>query len=442
MTDQYDVVIIGGGISGLSAAYFLERHHPNLSALLIEASPRLGGWVQTITLPSGQQYEAGPRSLRLRGEYALATVDLITSLGLEQDVLKASPAASSRYVILNGRPVALPEGFLDLIRTPVGRELAKKMFLEPFQKRGTVDDESVASFFSRRAPSPIVNKLANALVSGIWGGEASRLSIYNTFPDLKEADVRYGSCLIGGIASLFQKKERPKIRGMCSFSKGIEQLAKAMSAQLRMPILTDTTVQTIDLTSSSIELHFSQGTVRANKVILALPEPAIRQLLPSFFGNEQAVPHASFATVVMGWKEDGLPRKGFGILAPSSEEAHVLGIVFDSCVFPEQNTHMKTRLTAILGGTRWPAVNHQSDETLFQIASSAVASWTGMTAPCAEYSVIRSPSAIPQHPVGSRRLAPYRLSSCGRVCAIAPSIGGVSVNQCITAGSKAASWIQ
>lgn len=424
---MYDAVIIGGGISGLSAAYFLERAHPHLSSLLIEARPHVGGWVQTITLPSGQQYESGPRSLRLRGESALATTDLIISLNLENDVIKASKEASSRFVILGGAPITLPKGFLDLIRTPVGRELAKKTCLEPFQKRGSVDDESVAAFFARRAPSPIVEKLTNALISGIWGGEASLLSIYQTFPELKEDDIRYGSCLIGRLASLFQKKERPKIQGLCTFKNGMQQLVTAIQANLRMPISTETTVKEILISPSALDIISTRGSIRAKKVILALPEHTIRNLVPSLFENEEAVPHASFATIVMGWKEDVLSQRGFGILSPSSEDPHVLGIVLDSCVFPEHNTHMKTRMTIILGGVRWPEGIHQSNATLVHIASSKVASWTGVVQPCAEYSVVRSASAIPQPAVGTRRLTPYRTSHCQRIYAIAPKIGRAHV---------------
>ena len=442
MKKTYDVVIIGGGISGLSAAYFLERSHPELSALLIEASTRLGGWIKTITLPSGQQYETGPRSLLFRGESSLATADLITYLGLENDVIKASKEASSRYVVIDGAPVALPEGLFDLIRTPIGRELAKKIFLEPFQKRGSVDDESVAAFFARRAPSPLVEKLANALTSGIWGGEASLLSIYQTFPELKEWDLRYGSCLIGAIASIFQKKKRPKMQGLYTFTGGLQQLVTTLQANLHMPILTENTVQEIHISPDAIDLISPQGSIRAHKVILALPESITRYLVPSLFRNEFASLNASFATVVMGWEEDCLPRRGFGILAPSSEDPHVLGIVLDSCVFPEHNTHMKTRMTVILGGMRWSMGIDQSDETLLQIASSRVGAWTGVRAPCTEHRVIRSECAIPQPFVSTRRLTPYRMSRCGRICAISPSIGGVSVNQCITAGYKAGQLVK
>jgi oxygen-dependent protoporphyrinogen oxidase len=437
----YDVVILGGGISGLSAAYALERTHPGLSALLIEEKSRLGGWMQTVTLPSGQRYEAGPRSLLLRGKDAIATDDLIRSVGLGNEVLFANRQSNARYVIINGVPTQLPMGFVDLIRTPTGRQLARKIFCEPFLHRGTAEDESVASFFARRAPSPLVDKLANALVSGIWGGDPTQLSICRTLPELKEAEQKYGSCLVGALASMFQKKERPQIRGLCSFKNGLESLVTAIRSRLRMPIVLQTPVHSIDPSSDPILITTSTGSVRARKVIIALSELSGRRLAPSLYGTAAPVPHASFATVVMGWETDCLERRGFGMLAPSTEDPHVLGVVLDSCVFPEQNTQMPTRMTVILGGARWPAVAEQSDETLLRIASSRVAAWTGVGRPCTESAVLRSIAAMPQPIVGSRPLCPYLASPCQRLFAIGPAIGGVAVKHCISSGYRVAADI-
>ena len=437
----YDVAILGGGISGLCAAYALEQKNPALSMVLVEEKPRLGGWVQTAVLPSGQRYEAGPRSLLLRGEGAIAAADLIHSLGLEEEVLLEDRQAAFRYVIINGTPVRLPTGLFDMVRTPIGRELAKKIAAEPFQQRGTTEDESVASFFTRRAPSHLVDKLADALVSGIWGGDPARLSICRTFPELKEAESAHGSCLVGGLASMFRKKKRPRIKGLCSFKNGLETLVTAIQSRLRTPVVLGSSVQSINLFSDPIFIGTSTGSIRAKKVIVALPEPFGRRLVPPLYGTTPSVPHASFATIVMGWNADCLERRGFGMLAPSSEDPYVLGVVLDSCVFPEQNTHMPTRMTVILGGTRWPSAADQPDEVLMKIASSRVASWTGLGRPCTEYAIFRSSSAIPQPIVGSRPLCPYLASSCRRLFAIGPAVGGVSVKQCIASAYRAAAEI-
>jgi protoporphyrinogen oxidase len=122
---------------------------------------------------SGQRYEAGPRSFLMRGKDVLATDDLIHSLGLECEVLFANRASSSRYVILNGAPTCLPKGLFDLIGTPLGSELGKKIVREPFLHGGNVKDESVACFFTRRAPHLLLKSLPMPL-SVAYGEEIRR----------------------------------------------------------------------------------------------------------------------------------------------------------------------------------------------------------------------------------------------------------------------------
>ena len=441
MKNKYDVVIIGGGVSGLATAYFLERLVPGISMLLVEERPRLGGWIYTLALPSGQRYEAGPRSLRLRGASAIATSDLLIDCGLQNEVIKASSSANSRYVVLDNKPVCLPKGLLDLFRTPVGRELFKKTLLEPFQGKGSADDETLSAFLARRAPSPLVEKLGSALASGIWGGEADQLSIYHTFPELKQDDLRFGSCLLGRLAALFEKKPRPKIKGMCTLRRGLGDLVSSIAAHLSTPVWTQTGVTSIRTDTAPVEISTSSGTVYADRVIAAVPEDTLLRLAPSLCPNFPLFPFASFASVVMGWEEDCLERPGFGILAPSSEDPHVLGIVLDSCVFPEQSTHMKTRMTVIMGGVRWPEGINAHDEELLKIACSRICAWTKVTKPPKEYAVIRCSRAIPQPAVGTRRLTPYIASWCQKLYAIAPSFGGVSVNQCITSGREVATAV-
>ena len=431
-----DVAILGGGISGLSFAYFLERKHPYLSTVLLEPQARVGGWVQTVELPSKQIYETGPRCFRLRGASAKATSELIFSLGLEKELIKASSLANARYVILDGVPQKLPMGLLDIFTTSIGRELAIKTLLEPFRKKGTSEDESVASFFARRAPSPLVQKLADALVSGIWGGDATKLSIQHAFPELKNFELQYSSCFLGGLCSLFRKKEKLSLSGMYSFKKGLSQFISSLVTSLKTPIFLSKKVTNISKTTSGYILETASGIIEAKKIVFALPEKELNTLFPQLLAEKGLCPHASFATVVMGWREDLLQNKGFGMLAPSSEDPNVLGIVFDSSVFPEQNTKMKTRFTVIMGGARAPLDVDKDDGTLFTTAFSRVRAWTKTTSFPEEWSIIRAKDAIAQPPVGAPLTKMYLASQDNTLFAIGPSIGGVSMNQCILSAQE------
>ena len=192
------------------------------------------------------------------------------------------------------------------------------------------------------------------------------------------------------------------------------------------------------MSTSPIRLETSQGTILANKVVLALPAHAIVRLMPSLLHPQHPYPHASFATAVMGWKEDLLERRGYGILAPPSEDAKTLGIVFDSCVFPEQNRPMKTRLTVIMGGVRWPAVASETDEALSEQAKRSVQAWTGIQEQPDEYAILRANHSIPQPPPHSPPPVPFVASSCRRLFAISSSLGGISVNHCTTSAKALA----
>ncbi len=457
-----DIIIVGGGISGLSCAYFLQQYAPNMSCRILESTPRVGGSISTFKLGSGQLYESGPRSLRFRGESSIPTYELLENLDLTKHLLRSSPEANNRYVVLDGVPKALPSSIVSLFLTPIGRHLFLKTLLEAFQKPSFEEDESVASFFSRRAPSPTISKLVDALCSGIWGGDPKSLSIIGTFPELKKDELDFGSVVRGRLAALLSKKVTPKISGIYALKEGLGSLIASLSDNLKVPIHTHSQVISIKPKDGLIEVCTPSKTYQAKKAIMAIPETVMRHLYPFQPKNrivdtskinssaetgihpqlfEIETPLASFATVVMGFKNRSIPKRGYGILAPSTEDPHVLGIVFDSCVFPEQYSGMKTRLSVIIGGARFKGVVSEKEEDIYALARKAVCSWTGIEEAPDEYAIIRSDNSIPQMPVGCRPLQPYRISPCGTVLAIGPSIGGVSVNQCIASAHATATYL-
>jgi len=437
---MFDLVILGGGISGLSLAYFLERTIPSLSTILIEPKSRFGGWISSEHGPSGQMYEAGPRCLRLRGKAGVLTANLLTEVGLHDHLVFASPFTRNRYVILNKKPCLLPSGPSSLFTQPIGRHLLKKTLLEPFRKaKETKSDESIAAFFSRRSPSPIIEKLVDALVTGIWGGDPHQLSIYGTFPELAEDEHRWGSCLIGRMINLFSRKESSKISGICSLKGGLSTLPNALCSHINFPMYHSTELLSVTEKKEKLLVNTSQGEIATQRIVYAIPEQSLHRLKAPF---QRTTPHASFVTVTLGWKADHLEQKGFGMLAPSTEDPHLLGIMFDSSIFPELSTHMQTRLAIILGGVRWPEVTHQSNEALLDIALNSIKKYLHITHAPDEYQIFRAPSSIPQPSIGQNYQQPFLESPCSRSFAINASIGGVSINQCIYAAHILAQRLQ
>jgi protoporphyrinogen/coproporphyrinogen III oxidase len=327
----------------------------------------------------------------------------------------------------------------DLFFTQLGRTLLKAIFKEPWRKKGPNCDESVLSFFLRRAPNPTIAKLADALVAGIWAGDPNLLSMNHAFSSLKKYEEQWGSCLIGGILSLFQKRESPKIQGMCTLKNGLYHLIESLEKSLHMPFSLNTQVESLDEKDSEVIVSTSNGELRPKIVVLALPEAKIHALHPGLLWQRSSpFPHANVVSVSCGWGKDFLSRKGFGILAPSKEDPKVLGIIFDSCVFPQLNNPMQTRLTVMIGGMRCPEAINYKDEELFSLAEDRIKKWTGITTPKDEAIVLRAPFSIPQAPVGTQGLVPFYSTLKKRIFAIGPSIGGVSMNLCISSAQKLA----
>lgn len=425
-----DVVIIGGGISGLSCAFFLRHYIPDISLSLLEKSDRLGGSIHTFSLPSGQMYESGPRTLRFYGESSLPTLHLLSMLSLQEELIPASKAAKNRYIILNKKMTPLPHSLYSSLTSPIGRHLIKKTLLEPFHRKGDDADESVSSFFSRRAPSPIVEKLVDALCSGIWGGDPQQLSIYGTLYKLKQFELSHGSVVAGGISSLFSKKNRPKIQGIYALKNGLSSLISCLENRLKDYIHMKDGAAEISKENSTWTITTTSGKkIQTKRIILAMPHDVMRKLYPSLFIFP--VPQASFATVVAGYKKPFSSPQGYGVLAPSTEDPHVLGIIFDSFVFPQQTIAMPSRFSIILGGSRFPSVLEKTDDEIIEKAQEALYSYTGISDAMDECAVVRSAHAIPHPPVGGSLLKPFLSSQCNKIHAIGPSIGGVSVSNCI-----------
>lgn len=282
-------VIIGAGISGLMAAWRLQHTH---DVTVLEASSRVGGWIQTHT-EEGAIFERGPRSIRLFEEPAI-----IRELGLE-----LIPAATTtKFLAHNGALQKLPTGFFEALSSPLGRKGLWAMMRYPFSRKSK-EDESVEQHFQRRVGQDFVDTFIDPLMRGIWGAHPSQLSFQACFPKGKRGAKVYG------------------IKG------GLQMLPDAIAKRVQADIRLNTQVSS---------LHEIQADLIINTVGGLVPE--------------YQVPQTSFVTVSLGYKKALLRQEGFGFLASSKEEKELYGVVFDSSIFPSQNGPFQTRLSVMMGG--------------------------------------------------------------------------------------------
>lgn len=316
-------LILGGGISGLSAAWFLRKKYPDAKITLLEKESRLGGWIRT----SREDYffEKGPRTFQASRSPAL--LQLIRDAGLEEELIFSDPSANRRFLWHKGK--------LRSVGSMIPRILPS-LLLEPFIPKGTWEDESIYDFAARRFSPRAAETLFDPLTLGIYGGDIRKLSIRSCFPKLFEWEQEKGSVLRGMFSSRGKKKKTAG--GLFSLKYGMESLIRALERQSSVEVIYNCEAEAIRPDG----IWAGRRVWSADRIYSALPANAAGKLL----GEEFSVGSMWEANLV--FEGDVLPKRGFGYLVPSREKEDLLGMIFDSSVFPQQNSKGETRLTALL----------------------------------------------------------------------------------------------
>ena len=217
----FDVIVIGGGITGLVAAYRLTRRGQKV--LLIEKNPRLGGNISTLR-EAGYIFEEGPQTILANNP---AVWELIEEL--KAPVEKASPSSQKRYIYKGGKLIPIPLKPQEFLTTPlVGIKSKLLLFGELFKKPLEVEDTSVADFVREHFGEEFLTYFVQPFVSGIYAGDAERLSLRYAFPKLWEIQRRYGSLL-----RAFIKEKRVAPKGeLISFKGGLKTLIDLLAEKI------------------------------------------------------------------------------------------------------------------------------------------------------------------------------------------------------------------
>lgn len=313
------IVIAGGGISGLSARYFLSKRYPEAEIVLYEKSERLGGCIETSTIP--YFFERGPRTFKLSRANEL--LSLVKELDLEGELLYSDKSARRRYLYKNGK--------LHRLGLPFLIPFLPALFKEWKQPYSWGDDESIATFVTRRFGKRIAETLFDPLTQGIFAGDIHHLSIKACFPELKAMEKKSGSIT----RALMKRKNRKKGKGLVTLKGGLQVLVDRLIEAGRGKIYLNTPLLSLD--------H--------EWVVLALSSGATASLFPGDRGVQMffdRVEEKTIHVVNVAYSQSVLKQKGFGYLIPTSEKEKVMGVVFDSSIFPEQNRGYETRLTVML----------------------------------------------------------------------------------------------
>ena len=459
------IAIIGGGISGLSAAFAIEgqrRAGADVEYVLYESSSRLGGVLRTEHI-EGCVVEAGPDSFVTEKPWA---ADLARALGLGDQLIGSNDADRKTYILTRGRLVEMPDGLMFMVPTkilPTGLsplfswKTKLRMTQELFHPPRAVDhDESVAAFVERHYGAEMVDRLADPLLSGIYGGEAANLSVRAVLPRFAEMERTHGSLGRAMLAARKKMRDGPRKPApplFTSLKDGMQHLAEAVVSRLtQSALVTDATVQAIQPQAGGWLVSAGLQSDEFDAVIVALPAPAAAQVLrlarAELAGELAAIQYSSSITVGLGYDREvrqSLPP-GFGFLVPRSEGKRLLAATFVHNKFPHRAPYDRALLRCFFAGANAEDVWPFSDEQIIEIARNELQQILGpqikgLRAEPLFARVYKWKSAMPQYSVGHLdrldRIERLRQSLPGLALA-GNGYRGIGVPDCVRSGRDAA----
>ncbi|HTS37508.1 MAG TPA: protoporphyrinogen oxidase [Candidatus Solibacter sp.] len=463
------VAIVGGGISGLSAALALEerrRSGADVDYVLYEASPSLGGVLRTERI-DGCVVEAGPDSFITEKPWA---ADLARLLGLGDQLIGSNDSDRKTYILTRGRLVEMPDGLMFMVPTkilPTGlsplfsMKTKLRMTRELFHPPRAVDhDESVASFVERHYGSEMVDRLADPLLSGVYGGEAASLSVRAVLPRFAEMERTHGSLGRAMLAARKKMKASPASKPapplFTSLKGGMQSLGEAVVARLnKSALLVNAPVQALQREADGWIVSAGLQSDQFDAVIVALPGPAaanvLRMVSAELSSELGAVQYSSSITVGLGYSgqvRQSLPP-GFGFLVPRSEGKRLLAATFVHNKFPHRAPEDRALLRCFFAGSNADHVWALSDDQIVAIVRNELQQILGpqvlgLREEPIFARVYKWKSAMAQYSVGHLD----RLDRIERLCQQLPGLAlagnayrGIGVPDCVRSGRDAARQI-
>ncbi len=440
--------IIGGGISGLAAAWELAK--AGQPAVLIEKDPALGGVIRTNVVHDCV-IEAGPDSFLAAKPAAL---ELIREMGLESEVIGSNDHLRVTYILKGGRLIPMPDGLMMMIPTKLmpmalspllGWGTKIKMGLEYFSSSPpNAPERSVAQLVRDHYGQEAVDYLAEPLLSGVYGGDPETLSANAVLGQFIELEKKYGSLTKGTLAMRAQRKGGPAGSLFKTLKGGLGQLIEAMTQKLEGKVERRTAaVQSLAKTATGWQVALSDGSaLDVAKVILAAPAGPASQIVASLDTELAAVlgaiPYNSSMTIALGYDRQtlGHPLNGFGFLIPKVERRKLVACTWVGTKFNHRVPADKAVLRCFLGG----AHIDESDEVLIAAIREELKDLMGVTAPPAFHTVQRWRNAMAQYTLGHQdRVKQIRaLAAKHPGFALAGNfLEGIGIPDCIRTGQAA-----
>lgn len=403
------VVIIGSGISGLSAAFFEQEKGNKVTVL--ESAEKPGG-VIISEKKNGYLLEKGPNTVMLKN---IPTYTLIRQLGLTDKIIYPQPGAKIRYIYHHNQLSPIPASPLQLLRSPLLPPWYLPRILTEFFKSPLPHDRSVADFFTYRFGKKVYDNFVYPMVAGIYAGDPSKLSVQYSFPDLFEKEQKYGSVIKGFLKR--QPEKLPFKKQIISFPDGLQTLVQKLSEKLSSSlhyVCHIISIKPDPQNHNQYRVEYKQNeklyTLQAHKIIFALPPrklvPLIQSLDSSLTSCLSTIYFAPLQILHLAIekKHVGLTVPAFGFLKARLQKSALLGCIFNSRIFPHTAPEGKELFTVMSGGSLQSALTEWPEEDAILTIITELKKILRLQRSPEVLSFFRYKEAIPQYTLNSHHI--------------------------------------
>lgn len=447
-----NVAIIGGGISGLSTAYFLKQQslkqqHSDYTLQVFEKEGSVGGNIR-VTIKDGFTFDWSANGFLTN---VTDTLELARSLGLEGELLPASENAKYRYLFKNNALKPFPTSPPAFLKTELLSPFAKLRAASEYFRGKTIDkEETVYDFIKRHFGREVADTFAEPAVVGITSGNAKELSVDALFPRFRKLEQEHGSLIKGLIA--LQKKSKGSRGRLTSFKQGgTQKLTDALESVLSPNIRKGVKVVRLTKLEEGYAIVLNSGeTFQADVVVLATPAFVSAKLLepisPEASQLLSSIPYADVAVFGLGYNRIDVPNelKGFGFLTARGENVRALGVLWSSAIFPDQAPEGHVMLRVICGGAVDPEFVKLSGEEMLETVQRDLRVTMGIAAKPVFLEQVIWKQGIPQYHLGHAQKVQSIMESLKQhegVYLTGNAYYGVGVNDCVREAKQTANAV-
>lgn len=472
-----NIVIIGGGIAGLAAAYYIgKQDHTGINITMMEQADYWGGKLVTERIPFDEGsfvIEGGPDTFVVTKPWG---VKLCNELGIADRLRGTNPDTKKTYILKNGKLHELPGGLTMMIPTEFGPMIRTGLLSWPAKVRMGLDfilppdatngDETIGAFVTRRLGRSAYENLIEPLMSGIYAGDGDQLSLHSTFPYLRDLELKHGGLVKGALALRRDRLRKARDNGngpsptpgsssiFLTPKTGLAEIVEALIQELEnvgVDLRLGTTVEEVSQETSRYRIRLSNGdAIPVDHVILATPSFVSADLIsgfaPDLAAELRSIEYVSTATVTLAYRESDLPRPldGYGYVIPRCEGHKALACTWTSSKFPHRAPEGFALLRVFIGRAGQESEISWDESTLLKITQEELRLTLGITAEPLLRRIYTWEKAMPQYNLGHVQ----RLERIQRQLEFFPGLAlagnayqGIGIPDCIHSGQLAAEKI-